>query len=1467
MILPKNCRYACSLLACFFILSSLFSQTVTGPNGEVFNTRIVKDGLSDPWEIVYGPDNYLWITEARGYRVSRIDPVSGTKSVLLDVSNQRNFPRYDLLNNQNGKPWPQGGLQGLALHPAFLSGKPYVYLSYVYNFSGANASDNGCAVNSGGCFFTTRLVRYEYNVSAQALVNPLILCDSIPGSSDHNSGRIRIAPLTANGNDNYLFYTVGDMGAGQYENAGRTNKAQNKSSYEGKVLRFNLEPDADAGTYDRWIPNDNPFNSAVQSAVWSVGHRNAQGLAHAVVNGQVRMYSSEHGPFSDDEVNIIERGKNYGHPLVIGYNDGNYDGLAAGVTSNSSLPGIWHTTYPFIGSENQNAAAIGADLKLPIKTLYPSSNSFLTTLLHKVQNDDPTGDPNSSPNSWQSEAPSGMTVYQSAGIPGWNNSLLIAALKGGKMIRLKLNENGDGISGDTLNYFSSANRFRSVTVSPDGKKIYLIVDSSSITSGPSSSFPKVSLNRGAIMEFSYQSGGIAGGLNYKFYQGNWDRLPDFNTLTPVKTGNSANVSIGDRPAGIDDYFAFKWDGFITLPAAGTYTFETVSDDGSKLYFNMPYSAGAAATVVNDSVQSPQTRTGTVVVPAAGTYPITITFFDKVGGETMEVYWSGPGISRQRIPDNAFTSSGTGDQVAPSVPANLRVLTTTATAVTLDWEDATDNTGVAGYDVYAGGVLKYSSTASTITADGLQPNTAYTFMVKARDLAGNQSGFSNAVSVNTQGTGGGLAYKYYEGAWSNLPDFSSLTPVASGRSTNVDISVRPAGRDNNFAFVWEGYINIPSTGTYTFETVSDDGSKLYFNTLYSPNAVATVNNDGMHGAISATGTVTVPAAGTYPITITFFEREAEESMQVYWTGPGISRQRIPNSAFTDNAPAEGLTYKYYEGAWNTLPDFSTLTPVQTGKSANVDIGVRPAYRNDNFAFVWSGYINIPSAGNYTFETVSDDGSKLYFNMPYSVGAAATVNNDGMHGAISATGTVSVPAAGLYPVTITFFEREAQESMQVYWTGPGIARQPIPNSAFSGGVSAPTPPAPNLSYKYYEGAWSTLPDFNSLVPVQTGKSTNVDINVRPAGHDNNFGFLWEGFIRIPAAGNYTFETVSDDGSKLYFNTGYSAGATATVNNDGMHGAISATGTVYVPAAGVYPIAISFFEREAQESMQVYWSGPGIARQPIPDTAFVASQQTRNLTYKYYEGAWSSLPDFSTLTPVRTGISATPDISVRPAGHDDNFAFLWQGWINVPAAGSYLFETVSDDGSKFYFNSVYSPTATPLVSNDGMHPPLSASGTVNVPAAGIYPVAITFFEREGGENMEIYWSGPGFARQPVPASAFVAPPSFAAPMQASAGSPGQATAENRLAGTSVRLYPDPFRDRLSAELSLPAAGKEVSILVHDLQGRLLYRYQAGRLPAGKQTLAVPLQQAHLAEGVYMVTVQVNGVNQKTVQLFKSK
>ena len=444
---------------------------------EIFKPTILSGAnvLNTPWEVTYGPDDYLWVTESKGYKAYRMDPNTGTKTTILDISNGSSpseltpaeHTAFNVQFTGSQNPWPQGGFAGLAIHPQFNSGKPYVYISYVRTYTAGGS-------NGPGYFFTNSVVRFTYNTSTGKLESPVALCDTLPGSSDHNSQRMIIAPV---GGTDYLFYAQGDMGAGQLTNYSRTNKAQNMGSYEGKILRFNLEPDADAGTLDKWIPNDNPYNGATQSAIWCAGIRNNQGFAYDTALGI--LYGSSHGPYSDDEINIIEESKNYGHPLVIGYaSDGNYNNSDAGTPNNSPA-----STLAVITDEVAAAAAI-PNYKDPLFSAYAPNQATL----HNIWVNNPSN------STWPSEAWSGMDVYQHTLIPGWKNSLVLASLKWGRILRLKLGATGTTIAqtngADTVAYFGGTNRYRDLAFDPNGKDIYVSMEGST-GSGPASSNPTV----------------------------------------------------------------------------------------------------------------------------------------------------------------------------------------------------------------------------------------------------------------------------------------------------------------------------------------------------------------------------------------------------------------------------------------------------------------------------------------------------------------------------------------------------------------------------------------------------------------------------------------------------------------------------------------------------------------------------------------------------------------------------------------------------------------------------------------------------------------------------------------------------------------------------------------------------------------------------------------------------------------
>ncbi|NLP10320.1 DUF2961 domain-containing protein [bacterium] len=138
---------------------------------------------------------------------------------------------------------------------------------------------------------------------------------------------------------------------------------------------------------------------------------------------------------------------------------------------------------------------------------------------------------------------------------------------------------------------------------------------------------------------------------------------------------------------------------------------------------------------------------------------------------------------------------------------------------------------------------------------------------------------------------------------------------------------------------------------------------------------------------------------------------------------------------ENPPAvsSGLHYSYFEGEWNSIADFLHQTPKEIGFTEQFDF--RPVRRIDHFGLKFSGLIDIPVKGIYTFYLMSDDGSQLY------IGNQLVVDHDGRHSVSEKSGQIAL-ASGLHAITVVYFESMVHEILRVYYSGPGIEKQPIP-----------------------------------------------------------------------------------------------------------------------------------------------------------------------------------------------------------------------------------------------------------------------------------------------------------------------------------------------------------------------------------------------------------------------------------------
>ncbi|WP_456438439.1 PQQ-dependent sugar dehydrogenase [Psychroserpens sp.] len=356
---------------CFLLLISFCYSSISQIqlDNTLISERVVATNLDVPWDMVYSNDGWIWFTELSG-RISRVNPDTNVLELIHTVPDVEVFGF-------------SAGMHSIVLHPDFPS-TPYLFVHYTNTTT------------------SSKLVRYTYGINSNALSSPLIIIDNIPGNVSHNGSRMLI-------DSDKLFISIGDG----YANP---STAQDLNTLNGNMLRLNLD-----GT----VPSDNPISG---SYIWSFGHRNPQGLCF----GNGKMYSSEHGTSTNDEINIIEENRNFGWPNVEGYCD---------LSSETA----------FCNSEN---------VAEPIWTWTPAI------------------------------APCGMDYFNHPSIPEWQNSLLLAVLKDKKLIQLQLSPNGASIIEENSYLINALGRIRDVLVIPDGR-IFICTTNNDFAGNPNADDDKI----------------------------------------------------------------------------------------------------------------------------------------------------------------------------------------------------------------------------------------------------------------------------------------------------------------------------------------------------------------------------------------------------------------------------------------------------------------------------------------------------------------------------------------------------------------------------------------------------------------------------------------------------------------------------------------------------------------------------------------------------------------------------------------------------------------------------------------------------------------------------------------------------------------------------------------------------------------------------------------------------------------
>ena len=333
-----------------------------------FDVTVVARGLDKPWSVEPLPTGELLVTEKPG----RMRIVTRSGSVGQPITG---VPAVDARG--------QGGLLDVALSPSFGTDR-----TLFWSFTEPRDGGNGTSV-ARGVLSTDRGSLSDVRVIFRAMPTY--------GNNMHFGSRLAFGP------DGMLYITLGER-----SDAPMRQYAQRMDAHLGKIIR--IRPDGS-------VPQDNPFvgQSNAQAEIWTVGHRNVQAAAF---DPQGRFWIIEHGTNGGDELNLIQKGKNYGWP-VQAYGE-EYSGVP--------IPG---------------ATTTRAGMEQPVYYWDPVI------------------------------APSGAQFYTGSAFPAWRNNLFVGALKEMRLVRLVIENNR--VTGEEHLLMDRRQRVRDVRQGPDGA-LYIVTD-------------------------------------------------------------------------------------------------------------------------------------------------------------------------------------------------------------------------------------------------------------------------------------------------------------------------------------------------------------------------------------------------------------------------------------------------------------------------------------------------------------------------------------------------------------------------------------------------------------------------------------------------------------------------------------------------------------------------------------------------------------------------------------------------------------------------------------------------------------------------------------------------------------------------------------------------------------------------------------------------------------------------------
>ncbi|VAX36280.1 hypothetical protein MNBD_PLANCTO03-296 [hydrothermal vent metagenome] len=422
-----------------------------------------------------------------------------------------------------------------------------------------------------------------------------------------------------------------------------------------------------------------------------------------------------------------------------------------------------------------------------------------------------------------------------------------------------------------------------------------------------------------------------------------------------------------------------------------------------------------------------------------------------------------------------------------------------------------------------------------------------------------------------------------------------------------------GPTQYFAGRMMGTIEIPTTGTWTFNLGSDEAAALYI------DGEEVIYDGSTHSYRWRSGSKSL-SAGSHTIEVRFLERSWTAGLFLTWRGPGdIHEQVIPSIALTPAADTAGGEANPGSLAANWSTDVSYASRIgqidwnrydaqTTESNLSWRLTHGAFYLNgptQNFAGRFYGTIKVPSSGAATFHLGSDEAAELRIN------GETVILGDGTHSFSWTSATVNL-SEGLHTIDVRYLERSWTAGLFLAWTLPGETHPEVVPSAALSPATAPVDSTIGVRATWYSSSASSLSGVDwSGSPLATTEEQNICWKLThgsfySGGPTQNFAGSLKGTLIIPESGLWVFNLGSDEAADLIIN------GSTVVSDSSPHSFRWTDGSVYL-TAGNHAIEVRFLERSWTAGLALTWRGPSDLRESIiPPSAFVEQSGLELLTW---------------------------------------------------------------------------------------------------------------------------------------------------------------------------------------------------------------------------------------------------------------